>query len=1438
MILSPVSFDDRPDSPLACLEPTTITLQQSPPLEDPVEDVARLFEHLMEEQPHPAPVEPPIVAAAAAAPDVDTARHTTFAKRPRAKSTNSLKLATVNVRGSTLESQPTAIVDVLTDYSVDVCVLTELAAGIVDLSVTDKHGEKWRFLKQASNTQMGSRGVGLIGRSHLFTARPSSWTTEWRVEDLRFRNSRILSFTLANSCHDFFVVGAYAPSGGPADNVDLFFAEVASMIHGNRRTILTGDLNAHIRFCDYPGNKVKPTSSSGQRLLTLMEAKDLHNVMRMFRHTGNMFTWKASGQPRFSTLDYMLCSKSIPRYLLLNAKQVLTPLETDHKMVSLSLLGPQATPKLRKKRMVVVRGNRSRRHLDPRRAPNFSADPSTSEDEAWKKLREYYAARQSSRTSYFLSPYITASTHALIRARQDACRLKRQCPSPANVQAFHDARTAARKALRQDKSNWYASVAKTACGLLKAGNIHGAFQTLRPLYKHQGRPTSIPSLDVLRQEVESFLNVPSPSRTQVNPAQIVFPSAPERPTPRVEEGPPAIYYTDGSAILDNNKWIGGYGVCLADEAHNPSVTLSGRVPGEATSDRAELYAAAIALWHATEQRRSKVEIHTDSAYLITMTSHFEQILASGGDAFVNGDILWPIANYCYMRGLSVTFSKVTAHTGVQCNECADQLANHGRVHGSMDDSTRAQAILQPPRRIPLPPNDEKPSFDEIADNIMKLSNFKSPGFDKIYVETLKLGVSAYRKNKSEQSAEDLQDIDALNSLVSLIQTCWTKHSVPSAWLLTPLTLIPKPGQPGKHRGIAVLSVFWKLISRIIANRLLSIPLHHIQHGFRARTGVLEAVTAHKLYLQAARITNTQLLGCYVDITRAYDSIDRTKLLELLESHGVGANIRGLLNYSFAHEQASLRLGGAYSKRFRTVRGVKQGDVASPLLFNIVMDKIIREFLDSADPHIATIPVGTQQVRLDPLFYADDGVIFATNSRSLEALVTRFSQLCAVFELEINVSKTHVLAFAHPVKNVNISADANIRRYHERRHHVAPNDHMNCAFCGVQVVVSDLPNHWETEGCKLHQAPYGASVHRGPIAAQGLALIEYLADHPEDPQISHYSQPRIPQPGIFAPPVPRDEFGRALVYNPNVHDLIHCPFGCATICKSRAQLCGHAIDKHSEQVLSLPRLKHLPNEPIWRCPNCEWVTDNRLMHTRHLTAASCSRRAQRTRLQTLLNQRTADRGLVSLDGKEISYVDEFKYLGRMVTAKDSDMQALFRAVRQATFRWHQLSHILRQKTLDKGSKKHLTTVIIHSALLFGSETWVMDKVKLRILRSFQQRILRSSFSVRGHVVDGTYHLPPRERVLRVADVEDVGQTLLRRRLAFYTRTLSRNEEFLPLKRLIVSFEEPGAETHQRFDGRRAWWTAQLRADLQSAGIPRMVCCVSHWQKMAKDHTFQI
>ena len=108
-------------------------------------------------------------------------------------------------------------------------------------------------------------------------------------------------------------------------------------------------------------------------------------------------------------------------------------------------------------------------------------------------------------------------------------------------------------------------------------------------------------------------------------------------------------------------------------------------------------------------------------------------------------------------------------------------------------------------------------------------------------------------------------------------------------------------------------------------------------------------------------------------------------MQLLTDYGVGPNIIRLLRTFWNNLQVVARQSGYYSSPFRICRGVTQGDVISPTIFNIVVDAIVRywyqslslleSFTGHADGSVPEVSAG---------FYADDGVLAGYDSDQLQS----------------------------------------------------------------------------------------------------------------------------------------------------------------------------------------------------------------------------------------------------------------------------------------------------------------------------------------------------------------------------------------------------------------------------------------------------------------------
>ena len=96
-----------------------------------------------------------------------------------------------------------------------------------------------------------------------------------------------------------------------------------------------------------------------------------------------------------------------------------------------------------------------------------------------------------------------------------------------------------------------------------------------------------------------------------------------------------------------------------------------------------------------------------------------------------------------------------------------------------------------------------------------------------------------------------------------------------------MVLIPKG--KGDYRGIGLVAVLWKVVEVILNRRLTSsITFHDVLHGFRADRGTGTATLEAKLLQQLAAMREEVLYVIFLDLTKAYDALDRSRCLGILE----------------------------------------------------------------------------------------------------------------------------------------------------------------------------------------------------------------------------------------------------------------------------------------------------------------------------------------------------------------------------------------------------------------------------------------------------------------------------------------------------------------------------------------------------------------------------
>ena len=245
-----------------------------------------------------------------------------------------------------------------------------------------------------------------------------------------------------------------------------------------------------------------------------------------------------------------------------------------------------------------------------------------------------------------------------------------------------------------------------------------------------------------------------------------------------------------------------------------------------------------------------------------------------------------------------------------------------------------------------------------------------------------------------------------------------------------------------YRGISLLAHAGKVLLKVIAGRLSDYCeseniLSEEQCGFRPQRSTVDMMFVVRRLQELARKKNTALHLCFIDLPKAYDSVDRTLLWDVLARSGVPSRMLAVIREFHVGMQACERLDdGECSDKFDVGQRLWQGCVLAPLLFNMFFTAVLRvaekRFL--ADAAITDNMVqlqrkekgekngtsrtgkfdgrrgkeGQEVQRLWGMLYADDAGIVSRSSEGPERMMTVIVTACSSFGLTVSEAKTEIM----------------------------------------------------------------------------------------------------------------------------------------------------------------------------------------------------------------------------------------------------------------------------------------------------------------------------------------------------------------------------------------------------------------------------------------------
>ena len=167
------------------------------------------------------------------------------------------------------------------------------------------------------------------------------------------------------------------------------------------------------------------------------------------------------------------------------------------------------------------------------------------------------------------------------------------------------------------------------------------------------------------------------------------------------------------------------------------------------------------------------------------------------------------------------------------------------------------------------------------------------------------------------------------------------HQKPTQLGESDMISIPKKGDlslPSNHRGILLPSIVTKVINRMILNRIQAKVDPHLrstQNGFRLGRSTTAHILAMRRPIEGVKERNLKAILVFIDFNKAFDSIDRGKMLKILRVYGLPEQLVSAIGTLYIGTKAKVRSPDGETEIFEILAGILQGDTIAPYIFTIM-----------------------------------------------------------------------------------------------------------------------------------------------------------------------------------------------------------------------------------------------------------------------------------------------------------------------------------------------------------------------------------------------------------------------------------------------------------------------------------------------------------------------
>ena len=182
--------------------------------------------------------------------------------------------------------------------------------------------------------------------------------------------------------------------------------------------------------------------------------------------------------------------------------------------------------------------------------------------------------------------------------------------------------------------------------------------------------------------------------------------------------------------------------------------------------------------------------------------------------------------------------------------------------------------------------------------------------------------------------------DAVKVLHSICQQVWKTQPWPQDWKRSVFIPIPKKGNAKECSNctIAFISHASKVILQARLQQYMNRELPDVQSGFRKDRGTRDQIANISWIIEKPREFQKNIY--FIDYAKAFDCVDHNKLWKILKEMGIPDHLTCLLRNLCAGQEATVRTGHGTTAWLQIGKGVYQGCILSPCLFNLYAEYIM------------------------------------------------------------------------------------------------------------------------------------------------------------------------------------------------------------------------------------------------------------------------------------------------------------------------------------------------------------------------------------------------------------------------------------------------------------------------------------------------------------------